>query len=179
PPAQAMRPEPPADFRPTILERLGLQRLVSPAARMILRELERRPFKALTSVVGIAMAAAVLVAGAFMKDSISFVLDLQFNRAQRQHATVTLTEPAAASALSELTHMPGVQSVQPFRSVPVRLRHGSFSRRVGLTSVADHAELFRLMDLHESVVDLNSDGVFMSAKLGEILDVHPGQTVTM
>ncbi len=179
PPAQAMRPEPPADFRPTMLERIGLQRLVSPAARMILRELERRPFKALTSVVGIAMAVAVLVGGAFMKDSITFVLDLQFNRAQRQHATVTFTEPAEAAALSEMTHMPGVWNVQPFRAVPARLRHGSASRRIGVTALPREASLFRLMDVHQNVINLDSDGVYMSAKLGEVLGIRPGDSVTV
>ena len=42
PPAEAMRPEPPADFRPSMLERIGLHRLVSPSFRMALRNLERK-----------------------------------------------------------------------------------------------------------------------------------------
>ncbi len=179
PPAQAMRPEPPADFRPTLVERLGLQRLFSPTARMILRELERRPFKALTSVIGIAMAVAVLVAGAFMKDSITWVLDLQFNRAQMQHATVTLTEPTEARAATEIANMPGVERVEPFRSVPVRLRHGAASRRIGVTALPEDTGLFRLMDLHEEHIRIDSEGLFMSAKLGEVLGVNVGDDVTM
>ena len=42
PPAEAMRPEPPAVYRPTFLERMGLQRWFSQATRMILRHLERQ-----------------------------------------------------------------------------------------------------------------------------------------
>ena len=179
PPAQAMRPEPPADFRPTLVERIGLQKLISPAARMILRELERRPIKAVTTILGIAMAAAVLVVGAFMKDAIDYVLDLQFELAQRQHATVTLTESASGRAVEEMLHMPGVHAVEPFRSAPVRLRRGPLSRRVGVTAIRDDAELFRLLDIHGNHITLPSNGVFMSAKLGELLNVRNGDEITM
>ena len=43
PPAQAMRPEQPAIYRATIIERLGLQHWFSQPTRMILRHIERRP----------------------------------------------------------------------------------------------------------------------------------------
>src|SRR5690606_22232151 len=46
PPAEAMRPEPPAEFKPSAFERLGLQRLFSPSLRMALRNLERKPWQA-------------------------------------------------------------------------------------------------------------------------------------
>ncbi len=179
PPAQAMRPEPPANFRPTIIERIGLQRLISPAARMILREIERRPWKAAISCLGIAMAAAVLVVGSFMKDAIEYVLDLQFNRAQRQTVTVTLTDPADGRAMREMLHMPGVQAAEPFRTVPARLRNGHYSRRVGITALPEHTELFRVMDLHGCVLELEAEGVYISTKLAELLHAQPGEFVTL
>ncbi|MFT5142868.1 MAG: putative ABC transport system permease protein [Rhodothermales bacterium] len=42
PPAEAMRPEPPARFKPGLLERSGLTTLLPTAGRMILRNLERK-----------------------------------------------------------------------------------------------------------------------------------------
>src|SRR5690606_27296750 len=54
PPAEAMRPSPPAAYRPTVIERLGLKNLFDRPTRMIARNLERRPFKALLTLVGIA-----------------------------------------------------------------------------------------------------------------------------
>jgi putative ABC transport system permease protein len=179
PPAEAMRPEPPANFRPTIVERIGLQRLISPAARMILREIERRPWKAAISCLGIAMAAAVLVVGSFMKDAIDYVLDLQFNQAQRQTVTVTLTEPADGRAVREMQHMPGVQAAEPFRAVPARLRHGHLSRRVGITGLPERTSLYRVMDLHGRVLQPDSDGIYISSKLGELLRIEPSDFVTL
>ncbi|HPM85307.1 MAG TPA: FtsX-like permease family protein, partial [Candidatus Anammoximicrobium sp.] len=64
PPAEAMRPEPPAVYRPTLLDRSGLGEFLPQAARMIFRELERKPIKAAMSCLGISMAVAILVLGA-------------------------------------------------------------------------------------------------------------------
>ncbi len=61
-----MRPEPPAQFRSTAIERLGLQRFLSPVGRIILRNLERKPIQAIFSILGIALAVAILVVGFFL-----------------------------------------------------------------------------------------------------------------
>src|SRR6185503_20022918 len=61
PPAEAMRPEPPAVYRRLLFERLGLYDLLSPSARMVLRNIERRPLRALVSILGIATATSTVV----------------------------------------------------------------------------------------------------------------------
>src|SRR5947209_2510 len=122
PPAEAMRPEPPAHFRPTILERLGLQRLFSPATRMVLRHLERKPWQAGLSVVGIALATSILVLGAFSEDAVFYLMDFQFRLSQRQDLTVTFIEPSSVRSLYAVKHLPGVHDCEPFRAVPARLR---------------------------------------------------------
>lgn len=179
PPAEAMRPEPPASFKPTILERLGLQRLMSPATRTILRELERRPVKAAISCFGIAMAAAVLVVGSFMKDAIDYVLDLQYRRAQRESMTVTLNEPTSGRAVREIMHLPGVLDAEAFRAVPTRLRHEHYSRRIGIIALEPDAQLFRVMDVHGNLLRTDTAGLYLSSKLGQILNVGLGDLVTV
>ncbi len=47
PPAEAMRPEPPARYRVTFLEKTLLGRLLSQPSRMILRNLSRKPVRTL------------------------------------------------------------------------------------------------------------------------------------
>src|SRR5262249_9012438 len=49
-PAEAMKPEPPARFTRTWIERLGVGRLLSPANRMVLRNMARRPGRVALSV---------------------------------------------------------------------------------------------------------------------------------
>jgi putative ABC transport system permease protein len=55
-PAQAMQPEPPARYRASFIEQLGLGRFLSPTTQMIVRHLERQPLRAALSGAGVAMA---------------------------------------------------------------------------------------------------------------------------
>ena len=80
PPAEAMRPEPPARYRPTLLERIGFGPLVPNVARMVLRQLERHPVKTSFSLLAIAMSVAIVVVGNFMRNSVDKVIQTQFLR---------------------------------------------------------------------------------------------------
>jgi putative ABC transport system permease protein len=179
PPAEAMRPEPPARYRPTLIERAGLGQFLSPAARMILRHLERQWIRTSFSVIGIAMAVSVLVLGNFMVDALDHVMDTQFAVAQRQDLTVGFVEPTPNRVLDDLRHLPGVLSCEPFRGLSARLRSGHRSRRLGITAIRPEARLFRLVDMERHPVELPPGGLVMSAKLAELLDVKVGSDVTV
>lgn len=179
-PAEAMRPEAPPTYRATLLERVGLQRFLSPPARMILRQLERRPWRAGLSCLGIALSVAILVVSSFMEDTVRYVIDFQFYTSQRQDMTLGLVEPRAAGpALSAVSNLPGVLRVEPFRSVSARLRHEHRHRRTGIMGLSSSHELFRLMDMDERPVSLPEEGMVLSEKLAELLGVRLGDTVTV
>jgi len=179
PPAEAMRPEPPASYRPTVVERLGLGHWLSPAGRMILRHLERQAVRTIFSVVGIALAVAVLVLGNFMVDALNYVMDTQFAIGQRQDVSVAFIEPTPSRVLSDLKHLPGVTAVEPFRSLPARVRSGHRSRRLGVLGLVPEARLYRLIDIERHPVPIPPDGVVLSAKLAELLGVSVGDPVTL
>lgn len=179
PPAEAMRPEPPARYRPTLIERAGVGRWLSPAARMILRHLERQWVRTVLSVTGIATAVSVLVLGNFMVDALDEVMETQFSVAQRQDVTVAFAEPTPSRSLDDLRHLPGVVSCEPFRALPARLRSGHRSRRLGVTAIRPGARLYRLVDTGRHVVPLTQGGLVISSKLAEILRVKVGGRVTV
>ncbi|MFO0950613.1 MAG: FtsX-like permease family protein [Isosphaeraceae bacterium] len=179
PPAEAMRPEPPASYRPTVVERLGLQRFLSPAARMILRHLERQSGRTAMSILGISLAVAMLVMGHFMVDALNYVMDTQFALAQGQDVTVAFVEPTPSRALSDLKHLPGVTAAEPFRSLAIRIRSGHHERRLGLTGLRADNQLYRLVDIHRHELTLPGDGVVLSEKLAEVLGVGMGDPVTV
>jgi putative ABC transport system permease protein len=175
PAAQAMRPETPANYRPTVVERVGLQRLFTQPARMVLRHLERRPVKAGLSILGIAMAVAILVMGRFMTDAFNHMMELGFFIQQRQDVTVTFVEPSSAATLFALQRLPGVLDVQPMRAVPVRLVSGHLEYRTALTGVAADGRLFRVIDTDMRPVALPEEGLVMTDMLARKLDLRLGQ----
>ncbi len=177
PPAEAMRPEPPAEFQRSLLERSGLHRLASPAMRMALRNLERKPWQALFTMLGLSLATAIPIIPGSMRDGIAHLMDFQWTQAQRQDATVSLIEPGSAAAWSALHHLPGVMTSEVFRSVSARLRHGHLQRRVAVTGLPREARLNRLLDAQGRVVVMPLDGLLLSEKLAEVLHVKAGDTL--
>jgi putative ABC transport system permease protein len=179
PPAEAMRPEPPAQFRRTLVERFGLQRWLSPVGRIILRNLERKPIQSMLSTIGIALAVAMLIVGRYSYDAIDYMIDVQFGRIQRDDVTVLFNEPRPGRTRYEVAHLPGVLYAEPFRSVPVRLRFGHRSQRIGIMGLSPFSELYQLLDQHLNGVDLPLDGVLLTRKLGEMLGVSAGDRLTV
>jgi putative ABC transport system permease protein len=176
-PAEAMRPAPPAVYRPTVLERLGLQSLFAQPTRMILRQLERRPVRALLSCAGIATAVALLIASMFSLDALDFIIDVQFQYAAREDVSVTFAEPRPWAALDEISHMPGVLTAEPFRAVPVRLRSQHRVERLVLLGLPAEADLNRLIDADLQPVAVPDKGVMLSSKLAELLGVGRGDEI--
>jgi putative ABC transport system permease protein len=179
PPAEAMRPEPPAQFRPTLMERLGLQGLLSPVGRIILRNLERKPIQAILSIVGIAMAIAMLIVGRYSEDAINYLIDVQFHLMQREDVTVVFNEPRSARVRYDVDHLPGVFYSEPFRSVAARLRNQQYSHQLGILGLDPSGQLHQLVDRNLQVIHLPMEGALLTTKLGEMLHVKPGDTLTV
>jgi putative ABC transport system permease protein len=178
-PAEAMRPEAPAGFRHGILDQLPLTRMLKPEARMIARNLTRRPLRFALSVLGVSLAVGILVLGRYFWDTVSEVLEVQFQVVERQDATVAFTNPRSARAAYEIGALPGVLLAEPFRAVPVRLRSGHWQRRTVLLGLGPHADLRRVIDRRRAPVVLPPEGLVLSAHLAERLGVRPGEWVTV
>lgn len=179
PPAEGMRPEPPAKFKPTIIERLGLQRFFSVAGRIILRNLERKPIQASLSIFGISLAVAILITGNYMKDAVNYLMDFQFRQVQREDMTIVFNEPRPSRTRYEVANLPGVIDSEAFRLVAVRLRFEHRTYRTALTGIEPQGQFRRLMDKNLHSVYLPSNGVVMTTKLAEILGVKPGDILTV
>jgi putative ABC transport system permease protein len=177
PPAEAMRPETPARYRRSVVERALQHFGVSPATRMILRNLERQPLRSAMSVIGIAFAVAVLFVGLAFVDVMNVLINEQFVLGMRQDAMVSFVEPRSPRAMSSVAHLPGVMEVEPVRSVPVRLRAGHRSRTLAVTGLPETPRLSRIVSMKGQVMSLPAAGLVLSSMLGRILDVAPGDVI--
>jgi putative ABC transport system permease protein len=177
PPAEAMRPEPPAHYRRSLLERRsGVFRLTL-VTRMIVRSLERQPTRTLTSIGGVAFAVAILFVGLAFIDVMDVLMRQQFDVAMRQDATVNFVEPRSGTAVFAVARLPGVMDVEPMRNVPVRLRVGNRSRTLGITGLPANPDLNRVVDRSGRPVPLPLDGLVLSKMLADILGVTAGDSV--
>lgn len=176
-PAEAMRPPSPPVYRPLLVDRAGLGRLVGAKPRMVLRTLERRIGRALLTTAGIASAVAILVSGTWWRDAIDYVLDVQFAKSQPGDVYLGFAEPVAERARLELPALPGVMRAEVRRSVAVRVHAGHRSYRTTLTGIDPQSQLWRLIDPRGDAIPLPAAGLLMTDRLADILGVRPGDRV--
>jgi putative ABC transport system permease protein len=132
------------------------------------------------SVLGMAMALAVLVLGSFFEDTIDYVTDVQFHRSQRQDVMLTFYETTSRSSLHDVEHLPGVTHAEPFRAVPVRLRHGTREHRLSVMGLEHRPKLFRVLDDAERPIALPPiRGLTISEKLAELLNISVGEELVV
>jgi putative ABC transport system permease protein len=179
PPAQAMRPEPPALYHATLVERLGLQRWFSQPTRMILRHIERRPVKSLLTTLGISMACAIMMIGGFQEGAIDHMVEVQYSLSQREDLIANYTEPTSLRSLYSLRSLQGVEHVEGFRNVPVKLQFEHRSYRTAVQGIQPDGKLRRLLDTELKRIELPADGVILTDYLAELLHIKTGDMLTI
>ncbi len=179
PPAQAMRPETPALYHATLLERLGLQDWFSQPTRMILRHIERRPLKALLTTLGISMACGTMMVGGFQEGAIKQMVEVHFGMSQRSDLTAIYTEPSSQRSLYSLRNLQGVEHVEGFRSVPAKLQFEHRFYRTSVSGIQPDGDLMRILDTELKVIDLPPQGVILTDYLAELLHIKVGDMLTI
>lgn len=178
-PADALRPESPSRFRPLLLERLGLGRIVGPSARMVLRNLERRPVRTASTIVGASLAVALLASGRFPYDAFDRMMDVEFRLAQRYDVLALFTSRTNGDATEELRHVDGVLDVEAFRATPVRVSRGTRWRNTSIVGMDAPSRLNRLIDVSGREFALPAEGVVLTAWLARHFGVRVGDTLDL
>lgn len=179
PPAEAMRPEPPARFEPGPFERLGIGRLLPASGRMILRNVERKPLQAFFSSLGVAFSTAILIIGLFMYDGVLHMIDLQFRQIQREDITVSFLQNVSGASRHELARMAGVTRVETYRMAPARLRNGHLSRETAIQGMEPDGQLRRIVTASGAVRQLPAEGLVLSRILADRLRVQVGDVISV
>ncbi len=179
PPAEAMRPEAPAQYRRTIFETPLIARHLGTAGRMVVRNVSRHPVRAAASIFGIAFAVAILMIGLVFTDAIDQLITTQFFISERQDVTVNYIEPRSSEAVHALARLPGVIAVEPSRSVATRIRSSHRERYLAINGISPDSRLRRVVDRNGQTVRVPPSGVVLSSKLAEVLEVAAGDEVTI
>ncbi len=185
PPAEAMIPPTPPRYRqislPGAIGRMAgfLSNKLSQPTRMIGRQLLRAWGRGAATCVGISLSVAMLVSTMFFFDAIEVLIDTQFQVGQRQDVSVTFVEATRPDALWSLERLPGVMKAEGFRAVPASVSAGRFSRNVSIIGLPAQSQLQRPLDRRLMPIAIPERGILLSAKLGELLGVGVGDTISV
>jgi putative ABC transport system permease protein len=177
PAAEALRPATPTHYRRTLLERANLMRLLPAEARMIVREIERRPLRTLLTTLGVASSVAIIVAGTWWTDAFNYLVDLELYRRDRAQILLATNQALNKSALNELARLPGTLAVEGSRSVPAVLGHLQFSYRTAISGLDPEAKQRLLLDPQGSTLTIPTDAILLTDRLAKVLHVTPGDFI--
>lgn len=131
------------------------------------------------AVVGIASGMALSVGMISIISGFDHTIDLTFNVVDRSDVTVTFTEVMSDKAILELQRIPGIIEVEPVRIVPAVLRNGRKTYRGSINGLVTEPRLNRAIDKDVTTIFIRQEGVILASALAEILDITPGETLTV
>jgi len=179
PPAEAMRPEPPAQYRVSLIEKIGIGRWLTQPSKIIARNIERKPIRTFFSVIGIAVACGTMISSGFFKDAVDYMVNVQFVLSQKEDMTVAFAELTSHRAVYELKELEGVHYAETFRIVPVKFRYGHRSYKTVINGIEPDSRLHLLLDTNLKAVSLPPSGIMLTDHLAKILDVKASDMLTV
>jgi putative ABC transport system permease protein len=179
PAAEAMRPEPPTNYQPAMIERTGIAHLFSHTFRIAVRNIERKPIQALLTVMGLALATGILIVPNCFRDSVTAILGIQWDLNQRQDVSIGLIEPSSDRVRHAFQHLPGVLTVEPVRTAGARIRFGHRHRQIAIQGQIAGATHNRIVGMDQRQIALPKHGAVLSMKLAEVLGARVGDELTV
>ena len=187
-PANLMRPRAPKAGRRVLLERAGfIWRRLTFTWKVTMRNLFRYQRRFWMTVIGIGGCTALIVTGFGLHESIFAILNKQFDEIFFYDATVGLDGGAGQSALDDveryLADSPWVERALIGHQSMVEASNGGRAYDAYLRTVSDLKRYEQYVALRhrtdDQAVTLPDDGVLITEKLAELLELSVGDRVTL
>lgn len=176
-PATAMLPPAPPRYRRNLADRAMAAMHLSQPSMMILRNIVRWPLRSGMSILGLAMAGAVLTAANFFDGAMDKMIQTTFGQANRQDVVLIFARELPETALAEVARLPGAMQAEAQLTLPVILRHGPREKHVAIEARRPGSDLSRALDEKTGSVIAPAYGVVLSRRLASELDAGVGDVI--
>ena len=187
-PANLMRPRAPKAGKRVFLEYIRpLWRRLTFTWKVTLRNLFRYQRRFWMTVIGIGGCTALIVTGFGIHESIFSILNQQFDHVVLYDATLGLDKHAGADKLAQvedyLEQSPWVEDYLLTSSSVLEASSGGPVQNVYLFAVEDQERFGQFIHLghrlNDGEISLPDDGVVLTEKLSELLEVSVGDAITL
>lgn len=178
PPVVAMATEIPK-FRRSSFERNGLTRRLRPVSRMVLRNLIGNPLRSVLTILGMALAVAVVMLGTAIGDAADRMRDVCYQAVERQDITVSFSRPLALGTAQGFRNLPGVRRAEPFRAVPARALARGSTQDVLLLGLPSTGVLRNPVDSGYRTAAVPREGAIITAWLAKRFGLRRGDRLPL
>ncbi|MGK5631274.1 FtsX-like permease family protein [Streptomyces sp. URMC 123] len=146
--------------------------------RMALRDLTRSRRRTLATMTGTVLALVLVLTSTGMITTMRSMLDLQYDRIQREDATVTV-DPRVRDVERTLRGTEGVAAVEPVTTARVVAARGDHAYPSTLSGLRADTAMHRFRTPEGTWRTLPEDGILAGSALAERLRMSVGQTLTV
>lgn len=183
-PSVLMRPKTPKMGKKILLERFSLfWNRLNFSNKIVVRNLFRYKMRAIVTVIGISGCTALILAGFGLKDSISNIVNYQFENVSKYDELISLSSNTNIDSLiNELNENENVTDSVIARMETVRIYNGDNNYEVSLIVADDLSELQNVIGLNDvendyQKIELKDNEAVLSEKLSNLLEVEKGNSV--
>jgi putative ABC transport system permease protein len=159
-----------------------LERLLPPVRRlparwrMVVRGIGRSRVRSITTIVGVMLAATLVLVSWGMIDTVGVLIDRQFNQAEQEDATLAVPGGVTQDALSAVRGVTGVASAEPLTHLAVTIIHGDERYSTSLAGFPADTAMHRFLDAQPMSL---GKGVLVGSALHDRLHLSAGDSVTL
>lgn len=188
-PANLLRPKAPKLGKRVLLERVKfIWKRLNFSQKVTIRNIFRYKKRFLMTIIGIFGCTSLILTGFGIKDSISTILPNQYEKVFLYDFQVSmkssLTDEERQSVITELQNTENVNNVVETYMVADTAKHNEYSEDLQVVVSKNADELKNVITINnidnkKEEVNLSSDGVILTDKLAQLLDVEVGDTITL
>jgi putative ABC transport system permease protein len=180
-PAEAMRPPAPVSGKKTLLEKIPyFTRMLTIQGKMAIRNLGRNRGRTVFLFLGMTLSCAVVIVTWSLNDIVDELVFYQFDEVETYDARVTLAGPHPREHVQrELAGHPEVIWIEPLAEVPVTLTHQWRREDVLMLGIEKTSILYNIRDVDGRKLPPSDQGLILSERLAEKLQVTPGSLIEL
>lgn len=124
-PAAAMRPEPPKIGGKSLVEHLpSIWERLDSGWKMTLRNISRNRGRFTITLLGVIFSVSLLLISFFTFDAVDYMMNTYFYQGQSYDVSIRFNSLLSENELLSISRLDGVQKVEPFMEIPVRIHYG-------------------------------------------------------
>ena len=183
-PATLLRPVSPKSGRKVLLEKINfIWKRISFSWKVTIRNLFRYKKRIIMTLVGISGCTALLLTGFGIRDSISRILEIQFEEIETYDSMLILNEEVN-EVNTEINNFLSNNSIEnPLYAHMENLTFRTDDKTIDCYALAfennDITKYFHLRDTFDNPLELNDEGAIITEKIADLLNVDVGDTITL
>ncbi len=187
-PATLLRPKAPKLGKRVLLERITpIWKRLNFTQKVTIRNIFRYKKRFFMTILGICGSTALILTGFGIKDSISAIIPNQYEKIFHYDMQVSLKsaleETQIQDFVTKLEQQEGITQVAELNMISGTTKNGELQEDVQIIIPKDRTQLDKIMSLQEvktkQKIELNTEGIVLTDKLAQLIDVQVGDTVTI